>query len=400
MNADGGEDLMRRQAVTKKNDKIFVSVIIPTFNAKKRLSLLLESLEKQSVKNFEVIVVDDGSTDGTKRVVAEWMKRFPVPLRYYYLNHTDIFGAGIARNYGSKHAQGRIFLFLDQDCVARRDLIERHIDHQKTNDVILGYYAGYTDDGRHYDLSRLHGYVRQKNQLSLIKEFRDALFCNAPKDAVWKCFLSAHFSIKKKIFKRIHFDESFVQWGCEDIDLGYRLFCEKVNIGFVKECIVYNSSIEPRRAKAKFLTLVQSLIQMYNKYQTKELRHYCFERFYHTPLKYRGSWQLIFKKNNFMMRESRTKIVIGRSGHAVVVAGPDFVDAEGTIASMIPMITSIHFDITTIKNMDEAALLDFRSSFHRLTKRLRDKKIKMDLVNIRKKHKRRSIKNEVIDTRD
>lgn len=101
-----------------------------------------------------------------------------------------------------------------------------------------------------------------------------------------------------------------------------------------------------------------------------------------------------------MMRESRTKIVIGRSGHAVVVAGPDFVDAEGTIASMIPMITSIHFDITTIKNMDEAALLDFRSSFHRLTKRLRDKKIKMDLVNIRKKHKRRSIKNEVIDTRD
>ena len=81
----------------------FLSVIIPTFNAQKRLLLLLKSLDNQSVNNFEVIVVDDGSTDGTGETIAGLMKSYDFSLSYYYLDNTDIFGAGIARNYGAKH---------------------------------------------------------------------------------------------------------------------------------------------------------------------------------------------------------------------------------------------------------------------------------------------------------
>ena len=63
------------------NGKSFVSVVIPTFNAKAHLLLLLESLRGQSVRGFEVIVVDDGSNDGTRQAVAKVTERYPVPLR-------------------------------------------------------------------------------------------------------------------------------------------------------------------------------------------------------------------------------------------------------------------------------------------------------------------------------
>jgi len=366
------------------NSNILISVVIPTFNAQERLSLLLKSLENQSNKNFEVIVVDDGSTDQTSNAVTQLIESYSVPLHYYYLDNTDIFGTGIARNHGAKHARGRILLFLDQDCVAKKNLIQKHIDHHNSKDIILGYYSGYSYDFSSHDFMELKNYVHNNRPVSTIKEFRDPLFLDDQSSDAWKCFISAHFSIKTDIFCKYYFDESFTQWGCEDIDLGYRIYKGGSGIHFVKECIVYNSSNEPIISKIKFRSLSESLSNLYQKHQAENIKLYCYERFYNTPLKYRSSLQLIFKNNKFDVISSQTKIIINKNRHSLIMLGPDLMDIYSTIEDITSLITSVHFDVGIIKKLRKSILTDFINIFHVLIKVLRDKKININLDDIRK----------------
>lgn len=365
-------------------NQVLVSVIIPTFNAPQRLGLLLKSLENQSVRDFEVIVVDDGSTDTTREAVAALIEGYSVSLRYYYLDNTDIFGAGIARNHGAKQAKGDILLFLDQDCVAAGNLVQKHIEHHRTKDVILGYYAGYGDEQRCYDFSKLEDCIQRKAPVPVIKEFRDRLFAHASSNEAWKCFVSAHFSIKKKIFGDTYFDEAFLQWGCEDIELGYRLVQSGNIVHFLKDCVAYNSSSEPPRTKEKFFSLSKSLVDMYRKHPAEDMKLYCFERFYHTPLKYRGSLQLIFEGGEFELRELKTDILIDGGLRAWIVMGEDFPGVKSTIENIIPLIKSVAFDVRFVKNLKEPILSEFRGHFHRLIKILRDHKAEINLGDIRK----------------
>jgi hypothetical protein len=87
-----------------------VSVIIPAFNAGRTISAALESVFNQTYKNFEVIVVDDGSTDDTALRIGDWADRV---VRLHQHNR----GPGRARNEGLAQARGRLIAFLDADDV-------------------------------------------------------------------------------------------------------------------------------------------------------------------------------------------------------------------------------------------------------------------------------------------
>lgn len=91
-----------------------ISVIIPVYNEELAISKCLNSLKQQSYKNFEIIVVDDGSTDSTKSVI----KPFGVILLEQ--QHK---GPGTARNLGAKHAKGDILVFVDADMTFDPDFI-------------------------------------------------------------------------------------------------------------------------------------------------------------------------------------------------------------------------------------------------------------------------------------
>ncbi len=84
------------------------SVIIPTYNRARLLGKTLESIFAQDFKDFEVIVVDDGSTDDTEEVVRLWKDRIQF-LR------TEHIGPGAARNFGTVQAKGEYIAFLDSD---------------------------------------------------------------------------------------------------------------------------------------------------------------------------------------------------------------------------------------------------------------------------------------------
>jgi glycosyltransferase involved in cell wall biosynthesis len=85
-----------------------VSVIIPTYNRADFIEDAVESVLCQTYKDFEIIIVDDGSTDSTKDVLQKFYNK----IRYIYKNNG---GVASARNTGIKHAQGEYIAFLDSD---------------------------------------------------------------------------------------------------------------------------------------------------------------------------------------------------------------------------------------------------------------------------------------------
>jgi glycosyltransferase involved in cell wall biosynthesis len=89
-----------------------LSVIIPAYNAAATLNEALHSVEQQHVQPFEVIVVNDGSTDDTAKVVQSFMDRLPLVCV-----HQENAGLGAARNAGMRAAKGAAWVFLDADDV-------------------------------------------------------------------------------------------------------------------------------------------------------------------------------------------------------------------------------------------------------------------------------------------
>jgi len=91
------------------NDKKLVSVVIPAYNRENTIIAAIESALSQDVPNIEIIVVDDGSTDGTRQVVAN--ASLPNVV-YFYQNNS---GANVARNHGIQKATGKYIALLDSD---------------------------------------------------------------------------------------------------------------------------------------------------------------------------------------------------------------------------------------------------------------------------------------------
>lgn len=88
-----------------------LSVIIPTYNEEHVIKDCLSSLLKQNYSDFEIVVVDDGSTDETKSIIDTFVNS-NTRIKLLTQSHK---GAGAARNFGAKNAKGQIFVFLDAD---------------------------------------------------------------------------------------------------------------------------------------------------------------------------------------------------------------------------------------------------------------------------------------------
>ncbi len=116
--------------------KKFISVIVPNYNGSATIGKCLEAVFESSYGNFEVVVVDDCSSDNS----AEIIKQFPCTL--IELNTHG--GAAKARNAGALHSRGEVFFFIDADCLLSIDTLSsanRAIDEAGHNTVIGGTYT-------------------------------------------------------------------------------------------------------------------------------------------------------------------------------------------------------------------------------------------------------------------
>ncbi len=107
-----------------------VSVIIPSFNRGKFLGKAIESVLSQSLQEFELIIVDDGSTDDTRSVVDNYKQHFKGVIRY---QHIDRKNAAAARNVGIRMARGRYLAFLDSDDYWCGEKLARQVAYLEAN---------------------------------------------------------------------------------------------------------------------------------------------------------------------------------------------------------------------------------------------------------------------------
>jgi len=192
------------------------SVIIPTFNRARSLVRTLDSIVRQIAvfESGEVIVVDDGSTDDTNKVVGEFQRSNPnLKLRYVFQENG---GPGKARNRGVKEAKGEIIFFTDDDCVVPEDWMERILNgYKKYPDAagIGGWYVAPENETRFFQrTANLFNIVLRKDFMDkefLLKDFRIPAAC-------------ANVSYTKKILEEVGgFDESCDM--LEDAELKYRI---------------------------------------------------------------------------------------------------------------------------------------------------------------------------------
>ena len=107
-----------------------ISVIIPVYNTEKYIEKCLESLENQSMKDFEVIIVNDGSKDNSKNVIKNYIQSSKLNIKYLEKENG---GLASARNYGVERATGKYLSFLDSDDYLDKDtfsLLEKYIDDE------------------------------------------------------------------------------------------------------------------------------------------------------------------------------------------------------------------------------------------------------------------------------
>lgn len=114
--------------------KPFFSIIVPAFNSEDTISFCLESIINQTFKDYEIIIINDGSNDATESVCCEYTNKHSF-IKYYYKKNG---GLSDARNYGIDKANGQYFLFIDSDDIIHEKFCEiLHNMHIKYNADIV-----------------------------------------------------------------------------------------------------------------------------------------------------------------------------------------------------------------------------------------------------------------------
>ena len=212
-----------------------VSVIVPAYNARKTISQCIEALlsQKYPRENYEVIVIDDGSADGTDDAVKAY------PVKYMYQRNQ---GPATARNAGVREAQGEILLFTDSDCVPSDNWIAEMIKPFEDKEVVA-VKGGYKT--RQKSMVARFAQIEFEERFEMLKKTESIDMVDT---------YSAGY--RKEIFLQMGgFDPYFPVANNEDTELSYRMSKLGYKMVFNPDAIVYHlnhpSSIR-RYTKLKF----------------------------------------------------------------------------------------------------------------------------------------------------
>jgi len=234
-----------------------LSVIVPTYNNREGLRRTLDAVFAQDfpARRYEVIVLDDGSTDGTGAMVGAL--RAPVEIRYQWQPNR---GRAAARNAGSRLAAGRILFYLDSDIIARPDLLSRHVGHHEAHPGRLGV------QGRTL--------VHPEAKTSPFMKTKELLPDLTPRR---RTNLSPYHVITRNLSIRAEdlwavggFDESFPGYGWEDIELGLRLHAHGVRFFYDAQAIGYHYDVETlERTREKLRQAGEGAVYFWHKHHRR-----------------------------------------------------------------------------------------------------------------------------------
>lgn len=110
-----------------------VSVVLPTYNREKYLKRSIDALLSQTYQDFEIVVVNDASTDNTTKLLNEYQKKSD---KIKVINHPENMGVSMARNTGNQYARGTYIAIMDSDDIAMPDFLEKSVDFMQKNPTV------------------------------------------------------------------------------------------------------------------------------------------------------------------------------------------------------------------------------------------------------------------------
>ena len=227
----------------EKNIEDTISVIVPVYNAKEFLEECVSSIIQQSYTNLDIILVDDGSTDGSGEL-CESLKKKDSRIKVI---HKENGGVSSARNKGLSIATGNFIGFVDSDDVCKNDMYEKMINIFKNDDSVDFCYCDIFQDKKVVSQGR-KGIIDKESKLKLIFPFGAS---------VWNGLF------KREKLKNIYFDERFF-YGEDLLFLVKYLKHIDGNI-FHLDCPLYvyktnNSSITNQKGREKLNNIYKNYI--------------------------------------------------------------------------------------------------------------------------------------------
>jgi glycosyltransferase involved in cell wall biosynthesis len=207
-----------------------IGVVIPTYNRLDTLLICLRHLEEQTWRSFEVIVVDDGSTDSTPQAMNEYQASAPFSFRYLRQSNS---GPARARNQAVRELNATVCLLLGDDILATPDLVRIHYEHHRSHPEIDAVAVGLTrwsEEGQ-----TVTPFMQWLDRDGAQFAYGD-LSRGVPPS--WKHFYTSNLSLKTDQLRRHPFDERFRKAAMEDIELGYRLAADhQLTMSFLLDAV-------------------------------------------------------------------------------------------------------------------------------------------------------------------
>ena len=197
-----------------------LSVVVPVYNVEKYIGKCLDSLVKQDIQDYEIIVVNDGTKDNSQKIIDEYVKKYPDIVKSYIKENG---GLSDARNYGIARASGVYITFLDSDDYIEPDTYKNMIDiaYKDNLDLVVSDLEYYWDFKPGWN----------PNIKKLIKEGINRV----SDDDLKNLFLSPLFSWNK-IYKKELFDKLDCKYPVglwyEDIPVTLKFFSSIDKVGY------------------------------------------------------------------------------------------------------------------------------------------------------------------------
>lgn len=188
-----------------------ISIIVPVYNTENFISETIESVVDQTYDNWELILVDDGSTDSSKQIIEKWVKK-DKRIHYFYKENG---GQASARNVGVRESNGAYISFLDSDDIFLPKRLEAQVKDLSIQEADFYYSGGYSFE------------VQNGEKVMTAYNWHFGVFTGAEffKILYHSCAVNVSTVLVKKSFLLDVglFDESAILRGTEDWDLWLRI---------------------------------------------------------------------------------------------------------------------------------------------------------------------------------
>lgn len=210
-----------------------IGVVIPTYNRSAVLISCLQHLERQTFSDFEVVIVDDGSTDSTPQSLEEYQRQTALHLRWIRQENS---GPARARNVAIAALRSSICIMIGDDIFASPNFVSKHLElhAQKPDKTVAGLgLTNWCDSGQ-----RITPFMRWLDESGTQFAYNDLLQGVHPN---WKYFYTSNLSLKTQFLRENPFNEAFTKAAAEDLELGYRLErLHGLEVVFIPEAIAHH----------------------------------------------------------------------------------------------------------------------------------------------------------------